>query len=79
MTPDFWTSLPGLITAAAGAIAAIGTFILSRRKSRHEELEQLYSEMKHDRDVIKRERDDYYDKWRDEVKKNIELEKGKVK
>ncbi|WP_338230768.1 hypothetical protein [Lactiplantibacillus paraxiangfangensis] len=70
MTASFWTTLPGIITALGSAAIAIGTFLLSKKKSNHEAYEQLYSQMKE-------ERDEYYQKWQSEVRKNIKLEKEK--
>jgi len=72
MTPDFWVSLPGLVTAIGGAAVGLLTFFLGQKKSHHEELEDLYTQMK-------AERDDYYQKWQASVRRNMELEKEKSK
>ncbi|VDG18259.1 hypothetical protein MUDAN_BIHEEGNE_03176 [Lactiplantibacillus mudanjiangensis] len=68
MTPDFWASLPGLVTAIGGAAVGLLTFFLGQKKSRHEELEDLYDQMKS-------ERDEYHDKWKESESENTELRK----
>ncbi|MFC6180365.1 hypothetical protein [Lactiplantibacillus daowaiensis] len=66
MTPSFWSSLPGIITALGSVVTVIGTFFLSQQKSNHEEQQALYGRMK-------QERDESYTKWKKSESENMKL------
>ena len=63
---------PYLASIIAGIVAYL-SFIESKRKTKHDELHDLYDEIKNDNDKVREERDDYHQRWLDSEKKIDEL------
>lgn len=62
------------VSLIIGALVSLVTFMESKRKTRHDELHDLYDEVKSDNDKIRKERDRYHEKWLASEKKIDELE-----